>query len=599
MPDKNTQKATTNEDNDMTSGWKKKVRKRLIDSFWLMILLSFFVLYGLVNVQIVQHERYKKIGDGQHKGTVELPALRGAITDRKYVVLANSLGLMSAAADPLLVKDKKSTALKLSQIFGLPESVMESKISIPARFVWLDRKISEDKARKIKELNLPGIFLLKESTGKRFYPKGELGAHILGVTGIDDQGLDGIEAVMDDYLKGRPGKMNAEMDREGIVIPGGISSIVSAVQGNNIVLTIDESVQYIVENSLRKAVKAYGAEKGSVIVMDAKTGEILAMATMPDYKSRDPKSKDYMQLTRNDCICDVYEPGSTFKVVMAAAALDSGKVSLNEQIVCGDVVWVDGWDLHNANDGFGGRPTETITDIIAYSYNTGSVSAGLKMGAKVFHSYIKKFGFGDVTGIELPGEAEGEVAPVESWANINLATISYGQGISVTPIQIVSAVQGTINNGELMQPRIIKQILDADGNVIKDYLPEVKSKPISSETSYQMNRILRNVIEHGTGTKARIPGYLAGGKSGTANICENGVYVKGMYAASFVGYAPAEEPKFVMLVKISKPKGTIWGGSVAGPIFSEIGREILWTLGIPPSFPSEINKLGADPSKNQ
>ena len=579
-------------------GWKKQVRDRLIYVFYFVALLFLVLCYRLVDIQIFQHDLYKAKAEDQHKGTVTIPALRGSIMDRKYVVLANSLALTSITADPTMVKDRHKTAVLLSQILGESEEVLESKLSAATRFVWIARKLDDEKVEKIMKLELPGIYTMKETTGKRFYPKGELASHILGCTGIDDQGLDGIEAVMDNYLKGKPGEMTAEMDIRGRLIPGGASSIIAASSGYNVVLTIDESIQYIVETALEKAVKAYGADTGSVLVMDAKTGEILALANKPDYKSKDPKSPDYMQLTRNSIVTDAYEPGSTFKVVLAAAALDSGKVGMNDQIQCGDTIQAGGWTLHNANDGFGGNATETITDIIAFSFNTGSVAMGLRMGSKIFYDYIVKFGFGDITGIELPGETEGILPPLKDWSEINLATISFGQGIAVTPLQIVSAVQGSINNGEQMQPRIIRQILDSEGNIVKDFRPEVKSRPISKETSYKINMILRNVVENGTGKKARIPGYLVGGKSGTANVVENGMYAKGKYIASFVGFAPAEDPKFVMLVKIKNPKGTIWGGTVSGPIFSEIGREILWRLVIPPSFPNEINQMGADPSKN-
>lgn len=579
-------------------GWKNQVRDRLIVVFYVVILLFLIIGYRLIDIQIFQHELYKAKAESQHKGTITIPALRGSIMDRKYIVLANSLALTSITADPTLIKDRHKTAVLLSQILGDSEEVLESKLSAATRFVWIGRKLDDDKVEKIMKLELPGIFTMKETTGKRFYPKGELASHILGCTGIDDQGLDGIEAVMDSYLKGKPGTMTTEMDLVGRLIPGGISSVIAASSGYNVVLTIDESIQYIVETALEKAVKAYGADTGSVLVMDAKTGEILALANKPDYKSKDPKSPDYMQLTRNSIVTDAYEPGSTFKVVLAAAALDSGKVGMNDQIQCGDTIQAGGWTLHNANDGFGGNATETITDIIAYSFNTGSVAMGLRMGSKIFYDYIVKFGFGDITGIELPGETEGILPPLKDWSEINLATISFGQGIAVTPLQIVSAVQGSINNGEQMQPRIIRQILDSEGNIVKDFKPEVKSRPISKETSYKINMILRNVVENGTGKKARIPGYLVGGKSGTANVVENGMYAKGKYIASFVGFAPAEDPKFVMLVKIKNPKGTIWGGTVSGPIFAEIGREILWRLGIPPSFPNEINQMGADPNKN-
>lgn len=578
-------------------GWKKTVRQRLINLFYFTLLLFIALSYRLVSLQAFQQEKYRGKADDQHKGTIALPALRGSILDRKYVVLANSLSLSSIAADPTKIKNRGEAAEKIAKVLKCAPEIINNKLSVASTFAWIERKIDDDTAKKISDLKIDGIFLLKESTGKRFYPKGNLGAHILGCTGIDDQGLDGIEATMETYLKGKPGEMSAEMDRDGRIIPGGLSSMVPAVQGYSVVLTIDESIQYIVENYLEKHVKAFGAESGSVLVMDAKTGGILAMATKPDFKSTDPKSPQYMQVTRNACVADAYEPGSTFKILLAAAALDSGKVKLTDQIPCGNTIDVGGWTLHNANDGFGGNPTETISDIIAYSFNTGSVAIGLRMGSKVYYNYLTKFGIGELTGLELPGETEGLILPLSEWTDINLATVSFGHGVAITPIQLVSAVQGILNNGDMMQPHIVKQVIDSEGNVVHDFKPKVRRKIVSSETSYQMTAMLRNVVEGGTGGKAKVPGYLVGGKTGTANLVENGVYAQGKYIASFVGFVPAEDPKFIMLVKIKNPKGTIWGGSVAAPVFADIAKESLWRLGIPPSFPNEINAMATNPPK--
>ena len=578
-------------------GWKKTVRQRLINLFYLTLLLFIALSYRLVSLQAFQQDKYRVKADDQHKGTISLPALRGSILDRKYVVLANSLALSSIAADPTKIRNRSDAAEKIAKVLKCDPEIINNKLSIASTFAWIERKIDDETAKQISDLKIDGIFLLKESTGKRFYPKGNLGVHILGCTGIDDQGLDGVESTMETYLKGKPGEMSAEMDRDGRIIPGGLSSMVPAVQGYSVVLTIDESIQYIVENYLDAYVKKFGAESGSVLVMDAKTGGILAMSTKPDIKSTDPKSPQYMQVTRNACVADAYEPGSTFKVLLAAAALDSGKVTLTDKITCGNTIDVGGWTLHNANDGFGGNPTETITDIIAYSFNTGSVAIGLRMGCKTYYDYLAKFGMGEISGIELPGEADGLLLPLKEWTDINLATIAFGQGVAITPIQLVSAVQGVVNNGDMMQPHIVKQIIDSEGNVVHDFKPKVKRKIISSETSYKMTAILRNVVENGTGGKAKVPGYLVGGKTGTANLVENGVYAQGKYIASFVGFVPAEDPKFIMLVKIKNPKGVIWGGSVAAPIFADIAKESLWRLGVPPSFPNEINAIAGNPPK--
>lgn len=577
-------------------GWKKNIRHRIISIFYWTVLLFILLSYRLVSLQAFQSDIYKAKAEAQHNATITLPALRGNILDRNYTVLANSLSLSSVAADPTKIVDRVTTASQLAKILGMEREVIESKLSVPSTFVWISRKVEDKVAKQIEALKLPGIFFLKESTGRRFYPKGNLGAHILGCTGIDDQGLDGIEATMDEYLRGKTGELSAELDRDGRMIPGGISTLKPAVQGGNVVLTIDESIQYIVENALERVVKKYSAESASVIIMDVSTAEILALATKPDFVSKNPHSDKYMQVTRNACVCDAYEPGSTFKVLLAAAALDSGKVSLEDRLPCGNTITVDGWTLHNANDGFGGNATETITDIIAYSFNTGSVSIGLRMGSKVFYNYLWKFGIGQLSDIELPGETKGLLAPLSDWSPINLATISFGQGVAITPIQLVSAVQGILNKGKRMKPHIVKQILDSEGNIVKDFKPQLKGQIVSAETSYKMIAMLRNVVEHGTGGNAKIPGYLVGGKTGTANVCENGAYQNGKYIASFIGFAPAEEPKMVILVKVKNPKGVIWGGAVAAPVFSEIAKETLWRLNIPPSFPNEINEMSSQKS---
>ncbi|MDQ7822684.1 MAG: penicillin-binding transpeptidase domain-containing protein [Candidatus Eremiobacteraeota bacterium] len=571
-------------------GWNIKVRKRLVLLFYMTALLFVCLAYRLVTIQAFQSDRYKALADNQHIGKIEIPALRGTILDRKFEPLANSISLPSLAADPSKIKDHKKAALLISGILGCDRKELELRLSIPSTFAWIERKVTDDAARRVMALKIEGIFLLRESNGKRFYPKGHLGLHILGCTGIDDQGLDGIEASLDKYLKGIPGIMETEMDRDGRVIPGGVTSMVQAIPGYNIVLTIDESIQYIAESILDKAVKAHRAKRGSVVVMDAKTGEILALTTKPDVRSFDPRSNDYMKLTRNACVCDAYEPGSTFKVILAASALDSGKVKMEDQIPCGSSIDVGGWTLQNANDGFGGGATENIKEIITYSFNTGSAAIGLKIGCKTYFNYLRKFGFGSLTGVELPGETEGLLLPLKDWTEINCATMAFGQGIAITPVQLTSAVQAIANNGVQMKPHIIKQIIDSKGNVVRDFKPEVKSRPIKPATTLKMKEILQNVVEKGTGKRAKVPGYLCAGKTGTANVVENGNYVSGKYVASFVGFVPAEDPKIVILVKVEHPSDIYWGGVVAAPIFADVAKETLWRLGVPPSFPQEIGK---------
>ena len=570
-------------------GWNITVRKRLILIFYITILLFCCLAYRLICIQAFQRDRYKKLADNQHRGRIELPALRGSILDRKYEPLANSIALPSLAADPTKIKDRKAAATIITSILGGDRKEMELLLSTQSTFVWIARKADVNLVQKIMDNHLDGLFVLKEPSGRRFYSKANLASHILGSTGIDDQGLDGIEASLDDYLKGKPGVMETEMDRDGMTIPGGYSSLTPAVPGNNIVLTIDERIQYITECALEKSVKEHKAKSGSIIVMDARTGEILAMANRPDFRPDNFGAAD-ARSRRNICVCDAYEPGSTFKVVTAAIALESGKVGLEDNIPCGNSIEVGGWSLRNANDGFGGNPTEKISDIIAYSFNTGTAAIGLRIGCKTYFEYLKKFGFGEVTGIELPGETDGLVLPLQEWTEINLATMSFGQGIAITPLQIVSAVQAIANGGVQMKPHILKEIIDSKGNVVKAFPPEIKGRPISPDTAYKMVQILQGVVDRGTGKKAKVPGYLCAGKTGTASIVENGQYASGKYNASFVGFVPAEDPRLVIIVKIECPQDIPWGGVVAGPVFKEIAQESLWRLGIAPSFPNEVGK---------
>jgi stage V sporulation protein D (sporulation-specific penicillin-binding protein) len=579
-------------------GWNIKVKKRLVLLFYLTLLLFFCLAYRLVSIQAFQSDRYKELADHQHKGTIEIPALRGSIMDRKYEPLANSISLPSIAADPSKIQDPKKVANLLAPLLGRDKKDLELTLAMDSTFAWVERKISDDIADKIMNLKIDGIFLLRESNGKRFYPKGNLAAHILGSTGIDDQGLDGIEAYLDKYLKGKPGLLETEMDRDGRAIPGGTSKLTPAVPGYTIVLTIDESIQYIAESALEKSVKQHTAKSGSLIVMDAKTGEILAMAHKVGNAPADLRSGD-PRVMRNSCVCDAYEPGSTFKVVTASSALDSGKVKMTDQIPCGSSITVGGWSLRNANDGFGGGATETIKEIITYSFNTGSAAVGLKMGCSTFYDYLEKFGFGKVTGIELPGETEGIMVARKDMTEINCATMAFGQGIAITPIQIVSAVQAIANKGIQMKPRIIREIIDSKGTKFKSFQPEVKSRPISAETSLKMVEIMQNVVEKGTGKKAKVPGYLCAGKTGTANVVENGGYSSGKYIASFVGFVPAEDPKLIILVKIEHPQDIQWGGVVAAPVFKEVAKEILWRIGIAPSFPKEVEEAQVEEAKAQ
>ena len=545
----------------------------------------------LFEVQWVQHQKYLDRADAQHLGEAELPAIRGEIRDRNNVVLATSIARWSVAVNPDVVNKmnaREATVKALSEILGLKPKTVEELVSRPGTFAWVSRKVKDEYARKIREAAIEGVFLVKEPTpGKRYYPKGNLASHLMGTTGVDDQGLDGLEGAYEDALAGTPGLLRAFMDRDGWATLESPTALIRPAQvGNNVVLTIDETIQYVAERELAKQVKEYHAAGGIVIVMDAKTADVLALALNPTFPAQD-FGKVKPEIRRNRSITDPYEPGSTFKVFLAAAALNSG-VKMSDHFRSGGVLSFGGWTIHNANDGLDAAGSETLKDIIAYSFNVGTSSVAMAIGKNAYYKHLLDFGFGSLTGIDLVGESEGILAPASTWTDINTATISFGQGVAVTPMQLISGMQSVVNGGIRMKPRVVQAITNADGKVVERFSPEEIGRPVSPDASRKMLEILENVCEKGTGKRARIPGYRVGGKTGTAQLVENGVYAEGQYVASFLGVAPIDDPRIVVLVKIEKPH-PYWGGLVAGPVFKAVAEKALWKLGVKPD-PKLMNR---------
>lgn len=595
--------------------YRKRIKIRVL-LLCCILSLSFFALIGnLVRLQAYEKDKYNKLADSQHTGMIEISALRGSIYDRNGNIMAFSVARPSVAVNPRMLKNPDRTTFLLSLALGIKKNVILRSLKVPSTFVWIARKIDEKTARQIENLELPGVFIINETSGKRFHPKRREASHIIGYTGIDDQGLEGVEASYDDLLKGSPGLLTARMDQRGRILPGedflvlpntkknrddlrdgkidsyGKTVLIPPVSGQDIYLTIDETVQYIVEKELEKTVKKFHAAGGTIIVYDPRTGDIISLASYPDYLpsqgTRTPK-----KLIRNRAVVDAYEPGSTFKVILAAAALDSGAITTKDQFYCGQSIQVGGYSLRNADDGLispSGR--ETVEGMITYSFNVGAADMGLRIGKKILHKYVDALGFGRLSGIDIPGEAEGILIPLKYWKPINLATISYGQGISVTPIQMVQAYGAIANDGVLMKPRLVRKIVDRKGNLVQVKKPKVIGKPLKAKTTHELLKILNNVCEEGTGKAARIKGYTVGGKTGTANVVENGVYSSSKFIASFVGVAPIDDPKIVMIIKIDEPQGIIWGGCVAAPTFKNIGSQILWRLGAQPKKSEKVADL--------
>ena len=570
------------------SGWSGRTRGRLIALFWLFAFLYMLLMGRLAHLQYFDNAAYAAMAKAQQETVVQINAVRGDIRDCNNAVLARSLVLTSIAVNPNLVENKPQAASLLASAIGIGEKDLLKTLGFPCTFQWVARKVPDEIAKKVEELKVPGVFLIKEPTpGRRYYPKGRLLSQLLGATGVDDQGLDGLEGSYDKYLGGEPGKIRSFVDRDGWIMPVGENGVVKkTVPGRHLVLTIDEGIQYVAERELAKAVKERHAKGGICIVMDVKTGGLLAMAIAPDFPASD-FAKVPPALRRNRAITDPYEPGSTFKVFLASAAVVAG-VSPEERFQSGGVLSIGGWTIHNAMDGLEAAGSETLSDIIAFSFNVGTASVAMRIGKKNLSKTLDAFGFGQCTGVDLQGEAEGILAPVKTWSDINTATISFGQGVAVTPLQLVSALQAVGNKGVRLRPHVVKAIINPDGTIYKEVKPKAISRPLTPDQAQRVIGILRGVCDKGTGKKANVPGYRVCGKTGTAQVVRGGVYDGAAFIGSFLGMAPADDPRLAILVKIEEPTPVYWGGVVAGPVFKAVAQESLWRLGIAPSHPEEI-----------
>jgi stage V sporulation protein D (sporulation-specific penicillin-binding protein) len=552
------------------------------------LLLTAWLTWRLSDVQIRQSATLSRLALSQHSETVDAFAKRGSIVDRDGTVLVRSLPSESVYAVPTSIDaaDVPEISAKLAPILGYSPDRIEAALREHTPFRYLKRKIPHSVGERVEALGIDGIGLKPEETGVRYAPSARLASTVLGFVGTDEQGLDGLEYAFDDYLRGTPGKTSVEADEFGRAIPFGDSTVVErAVPGRTLVLTLDSYLQFEAERLIDAGVKTWHARSGTAIVMDVHTGEILAMANAPDF---DPNhfAASSSDAWRNRAVVDSYEPGSTFKLITAAAALQSGKVTMKSRFPARDQIEVGDRVIHNAEDGFmaGSSSTESLEDIVAYSHNVGAAEVGMRIGAATLYAMIRSFGFGDFTHVEFRGENPGIVPPVSDWSGSSLATISFGHGISTTPIALTRAYAAIANGGLLMRPRLVHALEDANGKVIYTYGPEVERRVISEATAAKLRHILRSVVVYGTGNpSARTPGYTTAGKTGTAQVVENGRYEPGEYVGSFIGYVPAEAPRYAIFVKIERPRGAYYGGVVAAPIFAELARTVMLHADVMPS----------------
>ena len=548
-----------------------------------LLLGSFLAVWmtGLVvrlyHLQVIQYVELAARAERQQQRTVEIAPKRGTLLDRNLHPLAMSLAVDSVFATPNEIPNPEMAARLLSPVLGIDKDELLGKFKAFHTFCWVKRKVSAEEATRVRDLNLKGIYFQKET--KRFYPKGELAAQIVGYVGLDDNGLGGLEYKMNGAIKGTPGHVliAADARRQSFQSTGR-----EGQPGKNVVLTLDENIQYIAEKALAEAATKWHMAGAAVIVQEPNTGEILAMASYPSFNPNN-FGQSSADARKNWAVSQVYEPGSTFKLVAVAAALEEKLTSPKEVIDCqwGSIV-LAGHVIHDDHP----HGSLTVTQVMAQSSGVGVIKLGLRLGEDRFYRYIRAFGFGDETGIELPAEERGLLKPPSRWSGISIGEMSTGQEVGVTPLQIVSAYSAIANGGILFQPRIVRDVFIGDRH--DPVPPAAGRRVVSQQTAETMKSIFTEVVQSGTGLPARLAGYTAGGKTGTAQkIDASGTYSKSHYIASFVGFAPVRQPAVTILVVIDSPVGAIYGAEVAAPVFRSIAEQTLGYLSVPHDNPSQ------------
>jgi cell division protein FtsI/penicillin-binding protein 2 len=559
----------------------KKINNRGVRIYlpFVMLFVGFGIIqFRLYQLQIVEHEKYSSLAREKQIRIVNVLPQRGIIYDRNLKPLAVNVVSYSLYASPRMISHPEKVAEKLAPLLGLEKEVILTALKKDRVFVWLKRKLSLKIREKIIKLGFKGLGFIEEK--KRFYPERELASHLLGWVGIDNQGLAGVEYYYEEKLQGKKGKILLRRDALGYPIPFTQTVLKKVIPGKSIVLTIDTKIQSIVEQELSRALGETGATSAEAIFMDPWSGEILALVNKPDY---DPNSfRDYSSFERkNRIVQSLYEPGSTFKVVTSAALLEEGLVDPEERIYCSASIQ---FGNHTIYDWKEFNRKMDFTEIVYNSSDVGIIKLAQRMDKSTFYRYIINFGFGRKTGIDLPGETRGIVKPTREWYLTDFPCISMGQGIAVTPLQMVVALSAAINDGNLLQPYVVKKVLNLKGEVIRENKPRIIKRVISPQTSEKLREILGKVVEKGTGKKSKVRGYSIGGKTGTAQIPSSEIrgYLEDRYIASFMGFAPVGNPEIAGIVVIKEPAGAYWGGEVAAPVFGNILSRILPLLGVLP-----------------
>lgn len=578
----------------------------------LVLILACALFFALIlrtgYLQLVKGEWLSTKAHEQQTREIPIPSKRGTIYDKNMKELAVSVTKYTVWCKPVEVTDKEGASKELAEILGKEyEDIYKSVNKKNMALVKIERWIDDEKANKVTEAKLPGIWVAEDN--QRYYPYGNFASYVLGHTSADATGIAGIEMEYDKHLNGQAGKLIVSTDASGREIPQGTEQYYEPIQGNGLVLTIDEVIQHYTEKAVQKAYEVNNAKRVTVITMDPNTGDILSMASKPDYDPNEPRTpiysyyeeildsynekdkiKGYYQMWRNPAVSDTYEPGSTFKLVTSAAGLEEDVVKADDKFVCTGSVTIAGQKLkcwrHYRPHG-----EETFAQGVQNSCNPVFIEVGNRLGTAKLYDYIEGFGFMDKTGIDLPGEGKGILHKEKNVGPVELATISFGQANSVTPIQLITAISAMANDGKLMQPRLVKAYTDNKGNITQEIAPKVVRQVISEETADEVMELAESVVRLGGGKAAYIPGYRIGGKTGTAQKVIDGRYAQGKYICSFMGIAPTDDPQLVVLAIVDEPTGvSAFGSTTAGPIVKEIMSDALPYLGVEPKYSEEEKK---------
>ncbi len=560
----------------MSKGRKRDARINLAA---LVLLLGLaLIAYRLIDLQVVRADRFKQIAEDQRYQQTDINPLRGCLTDRDGQVLAISKEAYSIYATPYLVTDKSGAAAELSGILQKPRQELEEKLKSKGGFIYIERKVSPEVADAVKGLGIEGIGLLKES--KRYYPQGSLAAQLLGFVGTDNVGLAGLELQYESTLAGEQGEAGMEMDPAGEPIPGVSKVIKPPLDGSDVRLTIDSEIQFKLQEQLAKSLKESGAQNATGLVMDCRTGDILAMASCPDFDVN-LYSNVTPDMTRNRAITDSFEPGSVLKILTAMAAINEGVESPESVIYVPFSLKIGQYEFKD--DHPMAKNDLTFAEVIAHSSNIGTIKTAQATGKDALDKYIQEVGLGKPTGIDFPGENPGVVLKPEKWTATSLPTIAIGQGITVSPLQLGVLTSIVANGGLKVAPHFLRQIEHPDGSN-EDYQPDGEERIISEESAASLRYVLGEVVRMGTGTRAAMSLYNCAGKTGTAMKANPEGGYREAYVATFAGLAPTEDPRLVTVITLDEPTSIYYGGLAAAPCFSQVMEFALQHLQVTPSI---------------